>query len=261
MAMEITSNYASYAAGMTGSSAANGAGKRETEKTAEKAAERAAERAGGGKAKSMSEYARELSRLVPSVEFKIGTTFSSAKNGKTLTVNPQLLEKMQNDPEKEKEMKELIKGVELAVNRLDSVMNASGWTVVFKHDYIDENGKYHQIALVRNDFMLNMSDRLREERRKNSEKLIEKSKEKAAERKEEIQETLEEKRTGKEDRKVVPDEVTQLFNEKTAASKDGMVYLYDTDIRTIVEAAKGEDAGKPAAKEGVKPGANLDLLV
>ncbi len=38
-------------------------------------------------------------------------------------------------------MKELIKGVESAVNMLDSVMNASGWSVVFKHDYIDENGK------------------------------------------------------------------------------------------------------------------------
>ena len=60
---------------------------------------------------------------------------------------------------------------------------ASGWSVVFKHDYIDENGKYRQIALVRNDFMLNMSDKLREERKKNFEKLIEKMKEKIADSK------------------------------------------------------------------------------
>ncbi len=258
MAMEITGNYGSYAAqGTAGSSATSGTGKKGTEKTAEKAAEGA----GSSKTKSTAEYAKELAKLVPSVEFKVGTTFSSAKSGRTLTVNPQLLEKMQNDPETEKEMKELIKGAELAVKRLDSAMNAIGWSVVFKHDYIDENGKYQQICLVRNDFMLNMSDKLREERRKNFEKLLERSKEKAAERKEELQEVLEEKRTGKEDRKVLPDEVTQLFNEKTAASKDGMVYLYDTDIRTILEADKEEDAEKPAAKEAVRPGANLDLLV
>ncbi len=258
MAMELTSNYGSYTVqGMAGSSATSGTGKKETEKTAEKAAERA----GSSKTKSTAEYANELAKLVPSVEFKLGTTFSSAKSGKTLTVNPQLLEKMQSDPEKEKEMKELIKGVELAVNRLDSAMNAIGWSVVFKHDYIDENGKYRQICLVRNDFMLNMSDKLREERRKNSEKLIERSKEKAAEKKEELQEVLEEKQTEKEDRKVVPDEVTQLFKEKIAASKEGMVYLYDTDIRTILEVAKEEDEEKPAVKEAVRPGANLDLLV
>lgn len=258
MAMEITSNYSSYAAQATaGSNAANGTRKKETEKTVEKAAERA----GSSKTKSTAEYAQELAKLVPSAEFKIGTTFSSMKNGKTLAVNPQLLEKMQNDPEKEKEMKELTKGVELAMNRLDSAMNAIGWSVVFKHDYIDENGKYHQICLVRNDFMLNMSDKLREERRKNSEKLLERSKEKAAERKEELQETLEEKRAGREEKKTVSERIKQLFDEKTVASEDGMVYLYDTDIRSIMDAVKEEDAEKPAVKEAVKPGTNLDLLV
>ena len=167
MAMEITNNYSSYAAQ---SNAAGSTKKKETESTSETA--------GSSKSRSTSDYVNELAKLVPSVELKVGNSFSTAKSGKTLTINPQLLEKMQNDSEQEKEMKELIKGVESAVNMLDSVMNASGWTVVFKHDYIDENGKYRQIALVRNDFMLNMSDKLREERRKNSEKLIEKSKEK-----------------------------------------------------------------------------------
>lgn len=106
-------------------------------------------------------------------------------SGKTLTVNPRLLEKMQNDPEKEKEMKELIRGVEAAVNMLESVNSANGWTVVFKHCYIDENGKFCSIAYLRNDFMLHMSDELREERRKNAEELLAKTKEEAAEKKEE----------------------------------------------------------------------------
>ncbi len=258
MAMEITNTYSNYATqSMAESSATSNTKKKGTEKTQETA--------GNSKSKSTAEYANELSKLVPSVDFKVGNSFSTAKNGKTLTVNPKLLEKMQNDPETEKEMKELIKGVESAVNMLDSVMNASGWTVVFKHDYIDENGKYRQIALVRNDFMLNMSDKLREERRKNSEKLIEKTKAKAVEKKEELAETLEEKKEddadGKVKEKSTPNKAEQLLNEKLAASKDSMIYLNDTDIRTIIEAAKEDNTGKANTKQQVGVGANLDLQV
>lgn len=255
MAMEITSNYNSVYESAYTSQNQQTSKKQAASKTETK------ESANSSKSKSTAEYMSELAKLVPSVECRVGNTFASAKNGKTLTINPLLLEKMQNDPEMEKEMKELIKGVELAVNRLDSVMNASGWTVVFKHDYIDENGKYHQIALVRNDFMLNMSDKLREERRQNSEKLIEKSKEKAAKKKEELQEKLEEKRIVKEDEKTAPDKVEQLLDEKMADSKDGTVYLYDTDIQTIIEAAKEDNADKADTKKQPTVGANLDLQV
>lgn len=263
MAMEITNNYSSYVAqSMTGNGVAGSTKKKETENISEKA--------GSSKSKSTSDYVNELAKLVPSVELKVGNSFSTAKSGKTLTINPQLLEKMQNDPEKEKEMKELIKGVESAVNMLDSVMNASGWSVVFKHDYIDENGKYRQIALVRNDFMLNMSDKLREERRENSEKLIEKTKEKAAEKREELEETLEEKKDDleeilevkevvKEDETATPNKAEQLLREKIASSEDGMIYLYDTDMQTIIEAAKEDNAGKANTKQQAQVGANMDL--
>ena len=251
MAMEITNNYSSYAAQ---SNAAGSTKKKETESTSETA--------GSSKSRSTSDYVNELAKLVPSVELKVGNSFSTAKSGKTLTINPQLLEKMQNDPEKEKEMKELIKGVESAVNMLDSVMNASGWSVVFKHDYIDENGKYRQIALVRNDFMLNMSDKLREERRKNSEKFIEKTKEKAAEKKVKLEETLEEKKAeNAEDGTVTPNKAERLLHEKMADSKGGTVYLNDTDIRTIIEAAQEKDAGKTTVKDQPQVGANLDLKI
>ena len=163
---------------------------------------------------------------------------------------------MQNNPEKEKEMKELIKGVESAVNMLESVNKASGWTVVYKHCYIDENGKYRSIAYLRNDFMLNMSNKLREERRKNSEKLMEKTKEKAAEKKD-IKE--DDGADGKIEEKTTPNKGEQLLNEKLAASIDGMIYLNDTDIRTIIEASKEENAGKANIKQQVGVGANLDL--
>lgn len=255
MAMEVMNSYGSYAAQyMAGNSTAIGTKKKDTEQTTETA--------NSSKSKSTADYMNELSKLVPSVECKIGNTFSSAKSGKTLTINPLLLDKMQKDPKKEKEMKELIRGVESAVNMLDSVMNASGWSVVFKHDYIDENGKYRQIALVRNDFMLNMSDKLREERRKNSEKFIEKTKEKAAEKKVKLEETLEEKKAeNAEDGTVTPNKAEQLLHEKMDDSKDGTIYLNDTDIRTIIEAAQEEDAGKTVVKDQPQVGANLDLKI
>ncbi len=264
MAMEITNNYSGYVAqSMVGNGVAGSTKKKETENTS-----------GSGKTKSTAEYMKELEKLAPSVEFNVGSSYQTAKSGKTLTISPQLLEKMQNDPEQEKETKEMIKGVESMTKLMDGINKASGWTVVYRHSYIDENGKYRAIAYVRNDFMLNMSDKLREERRKNSEKLIEKTKEKAAEKKEDVGgknhiKRLEEKETAKieeengekAEEKSAYDKAEQLINEKVAASKDGMIYLNDTDFRTIIEAAQEDGAGKTTVKEQVQVGANLDLKI
>lgn len=257
MAMEITNNYSSYAAqGMAGNIAAGGTNKKGT--------------VGNAESESTAEYANELAKLVPSVEFKVGKSCSSAKSGKTLTINPQLLKKMQNDPEQEKETKELIRGVESAMNLIENINRASGWTVVYKHSYIDENGKYHSVGHYRNDFMLNMSDKLREERRENAEKLFEKSKEKAAERKEKIEEILEEKKetektgegtTEKGAEGSAYDKAERILNEKMTASKDGTIYLNDTDMRTIIQAAREDGADKATVKNPAQVGANLDLKI
>lgn len=257
MAMEITNNYSSYAAqGMAGNTK-----KKETEKTQETAE--------SSKSRSTTEYANELAKLVPSVDFKVGNGCSSAKSGKTLTINPKLLEKMQNDPEQAKETKELIRGVESAMNLIDSINKASGWTVVYKHSYIDENGKYHSVGHYRNDGMLKLSDKLREERKKNSEKLLERAKEKAAEKKEKLEETFEEKKAAEAEEVTAEkteggsayNKAEQLINEKMAASKDGTIYLNDTDMKTIIEAAQEEEAGKNVVKDQPQVGANLDLKI
>ena len=257
MAMEITNNYSSYTAqGMAGSTKKKEIGK--TQETAE-----------GSKSRSTAEYADELAKLVPSVDFMVGNCCSSAKSGKTLTINPKLLENMQNDPEQAKETKELIRGVESAMNLIDSINKASGWTVVYKHSYIDENGKYHSVGHYRNDFMLNMSDKLREERKKNSEKLLERAKEKAAEKKEKLEETLEEKQAAEAEEVTAEkteggsayNKAEQLINEKMAASKDGTIYLSDADMKTIIEASQEEDAGKTTVKDQPQVGTNLDLKI
>ena len=212
---------------------------------------------GSSKSKSTTEYARELAKLAPSVEFKVGNSFQTAKTGQTLTINPKILEKMQNDPEKEKEMKELIRGVESMTKLVDGINKASGWKTVFRHSYIDENGKYCHIALVRNEFGYKMSEKLREERRKNAEKLIEKTKEKAAKKKEELEEMKEAKAAGKS----AYSKAEQLLDEKISASKDGMIYLNDTDFKTIMEAVKEDNADKTRTKEQREVGGNLDLKI
>lgn len=55
---------------------------------------------------------------------------------------------------------------------------ATGWTTVFRHGYIDENGKYSHFAVVRNEAGYKMSAKLREERRIASENLARRIKEK-----------------------------------------------------------------------------------
>ena len=40
------------------------------------------------KSQSPAEYVNELAKLVPSVDFKVGNSYSTAKSSKTLTLNP-----------------------------------------------------------------------------------------------------------------------------------------------------------------------------
>ena len=281
MAMEITNNYNAY-------ENVYAIQKQQTEKkqaasgkeTSETAATQKNSEAGNDKAKSAAGYAKELKKLVPSVEFRVGNACVSAQRGKSLTVNPKLLEKMQNDPKTKKDMEDMIKGVESMSKLAESLTKASGWTIVYQHSYIDENGKYHCRMQTRNDGMLKLSDKLREERRKNSEKMIEKTKEKAAEKQEELQETLEGNKTETEDKKtdgeqeksgiIVVKENTplekaeQMLLEKLENSENGEIYLDDDDMQKVIEAARGQEEKEAVKKQGnhANPvGANLDLQI
>ncbi|MCX4328708.1 MAG: hypothetical protein OSJ45_15730 [Lachnospiraceae bacterium] len=260
--------------------------KQETEKkqvavrneSSEKAAAQKNSTVGNDKVESTADYAKKLEKLVSSVKFRVGSACVSAKNGKSLTVSPQLLEKMQNDPEKEKDMRDMIKGVEVMSKLAESITKASGWTIVYQHSYIDENGKYHCRMQTRNDGMLKLSDKLREERRKNSEKLIEKSKEKATDKREELQEALEENKSETEDKKtdgeqeeagivVVKEDtpmekVEQMLLEKLENSENGEIYLNDNDMRMILDVAKEKVQGQTdKVKNPVVAGNNFDLQI
>ena len=155
---------------------------------------------------------------------------------------------------------------------VDSFFAATGSTVVCRHAYLDENGNYSNFTVsVRKDAL---NEKLRKEAQENAEERIEKSREKARENAEQLAEKLEEKAEEakgsekSEEKKVVtedgtttPNKAEQLLEEKMAASKDGTIYLNDTDMKTIIEAAQEEDAGKTIVKEQTQVGANLDLKI
>ena len=275
MAMEITNNYSTYeniyATQKQQTEKKQAASGKETSETVDAQKN---SKVGNDKTKSTADYAKKLEKLVPSVEFRVGNACVSAQSGKSLTVNPKLLEKMQNDPKTKKDMEDMIKGVESMTKLMDGIYKASGWSVVYRHSYIDENGKYSAIACVRNDFMLNMSDKLREKRRENSEKLIEKTKEKEKE----LQEALEGNKTETEDKKtdgeqeeagivVVKEDtpmekVEQMLLEKLENSENGEIYLNDNDMRMILDVAKEKVQGQTdKVKNPVVAGNNFDLQI
>ena len=246
MGIDITNTYNSYASQiMAENNTPRGTKKKEAEKSSPTAKNDMDE--------SMADYVRQLAKLVPSVEFRVGNSFSSAKTGLTLAVNPKLIEKMRNNPEQEKETKELIRGVETMTKWVESLNKATGWKTVFRHSYIEK---------------------LRKERQENAKKLIEKTREKTAERKnnqkEKIEETkAEKKKTEKAPEQSAKDKAIHLLNQKMNASPDGIIYMNHTDMLTILEAAKTDakdqtaedDAGKPGTKPQAAAGANLDLQV
>jgi hypothetical protein len=281
MAMEITNNYNAYenvyATQKQQTERKQAASERETSETA--AVQKNSE-AGNDKAKSVAGYAKELEKLVPSVEFRVGNACVSAQRDKSLTVNPKLLEKMQNDPKTKKDMEDMIKGVESMSKLAESLTKASGWTIVYQHSYIDENGKYHCRMQTRNDGMLKLSDKLREERKKNSEKLLEKSKEKVAEKEKELEEALEGNKTETEEKKADGEQeksgiivvkentpmekVEQMLLEKLENSENGEIYLDDDDMQKVIEAAREQEEKEAVKKQGnhANPvGANLDLQI
>lgn len=130
--------------------------------------------------------------MAPSVKFGIGEGLSTAKSGLTLTINPKLLEKMQNDPSVESEMKDLIKGVESATKLVESVHKANGSTTVYRHGYIDVNGKYWSCAYtVKKD---PVNGKLRKKAKEDTEKHIEKVREHNRKKAKELAEKLEKRR-------------------------------------------------------------------
>ena len=262
MAITGVSNYSSVYENTYASSRKEAAKKEETAAT-QKSTETA--KSGGNE-----EYLNNLQKQFPNMKLQVGYGVNTKNDGKVdvLNINPKLLEKMQNDPKAAKEYTQRLKDVEAAHKYVDSFFAATGSTVVCRHAYLDENGNYSNFTVsVRKDAL---NEKLRKEAQENAEERIEKSREKARENAEKLEEKAEEakesekseeKKVVKEDGTTTPNKAEQLLEEKMAASKDGTIYLNDTDMKTIIEAAQEEDAGKTTVKEQAQVGANLDLKI
>lgn len=149
------------------------------------------------------DYLKGLQEKLSYVELEIGWSLSMKRDRRSaITVNPKLLERMQNDPEAEKRYTQTLKDIERAEQTANAYYNATGGVVErTSHWYVDENGDYSHFAYTRRDDKLNK--RLREEAKKNAETLIEKTREKARKKKAEQQEQLAERaeETKKEEEK------------------------------------------------------------
>lgn len=146
------------------------------------------------KADSGHKYLKKIQSQVSYVNLEVGNALNMKRDNKvgTVTMNPKLLEKMQNDPEAERKYTQLVKDIERAEKTVNAYYNSLGGCVErSSHWYIDENGKYYHFGYTRRDDKLNK--KLRLERQKNTEKWIEKSREKAREKTGELAEKREEK--------------------------------------------------------------------
>jgi len=206
--MEISSSYSSYAA-----QSPYGA-KKQTAQTAAKSS-----------AGSTADYLNSLKSLAPSMAFEIGSSLNLKNDGKTntLTVNPKLLEKMQNDPEQAKETSELLRGIERAKSLVDSYMSARGRETKFSHWYVDENGKACHIAL---HVSKNPGKSFTKEFQKRSEEIAQKRMERRQAQKE-----LVEKQKAK---KTSSDQAERLLAKKLTDSRNGVFSLDHEDLQTIL---------------------------
>ena len=174
-----------------------------------------------------------------------------------VTINPKLLEKMQNDPKAEKEYTQMIQGIQRTESIVGSFYNSIGNVVDrTSHWYMDENGNLVSFGYVRIENKLDKE--LRKQAEENAKKLIEKTREKAKEKAEELQERLDSIKEAKAD-KIAESKAEKILSEKFSNATDGEILLNETDMKPILQAISSEEQEKMKAEPGV--GMNLDLKI
>lgn len=207
--MEISNSYSNYVAQTSYGAKKQAAQTSETTK---------------GSTNSTADYLNSLKSLAPSMAFEIGSSLNMKDDGKTntLTINPKLLEKMQNNPEQAKETSELLRGIEQAKSFVDSYMSARGRETKFSHWYIDENGKACHIALY---VSKNPEKSFTKEFQKRSEEIAQSRMERR-----QIQKELAEK----QETKKASSKAEQLMAKKLTDSGSGILSLNHKDLLTML---------------------------
>ena len=275
MAMEITNNYNAYENTYATQKQQETAKQKVASKqeVSEMVAAQKNSNTESSKTKSTAQYMKGLEKLAPSAEFRIGKGCATDKSGITLTIHPDILEKMQNDPATEKKMKELICGAESMLQLCDRMNKATGRTTVFQHCYIDANGNFTQyVQTIKKD---ELNEKLRKEAEENSKKQIEKTRENARKKAEQLAKQLEEKaeeakktKESKEQGGIAAaksdiwDKAEKLLSEKLENADNGEIYLDNNDIQILINAAKEKAQGQPdKGKNPAAAGGNFDVQI
>ncbi|MCH5264856.1 MAG: hypothetical protein J1F02_03080 [Lachnospiraceae bacterium] len=214
MAMEITNNYNNVYESAYGTQKQQTAKKEETKETA--AAQKNVDAATDN-----SDYLGKLQKKVPSMKLGTGYSIPTSKDRRvgTLTVHPDILAQMQNNPEKEKYYTQRMKDIERAEKLGESITTSRGFTTEYSHWFIDKDGKiWHTARTVRKD---KLNEKLRKKAQENAEKQIEKTRENSRRKTEELAEKLE---------------------KKMEDAKDGTLVFNDDEIQTLIDAAKETEA-------------------
>lgn len=172
---------------------------------------------------------------------------SSSKGFQGVMISSAYLSKAENDEAAAKDLDEMLSGVESAYNWLKNALAKDGLELVSCGYYIDENGNMSSYSVVEKKH--SMFDGLTEQSEKSADRIKEKQ-EKAQEQK---------KADEKKDDKAISSKAKQLLEKKTASSKNGAIYLNDTDMKTIMEAIREGRADKAIPEERAPAGANMDL--
>ena len=205
------------------------------------------------------EYVRKLQKQVKDLSLEVGTGLNTKKDKMVgaVTINPKLLEKMQNDPKAEREYTQMLQWIQRAESIVGSYYSSIGNVVErTSHWYMDENGNLVSFGHVRIE---NKFDKeLRKQADENAKKLIEKTREKAKEKAEELQERLDSIKETKAD-KSAESKAEKILSEKFSNAVDGELYLNETDMKPILQAISSEEQEKMKVEPGV--GMNLDLKI
>ena len=205
------------------------------------------------------EYVRKLQKQVKDLSLEVGTGLNTKKDNMVgaVTINPKLLEKMQNDPKAEREYTQMLQGIQRAESIVGSYYNSIGNVVErTSHWYMDENGNLVSFGHVRIENKLDKE--LRKQADENAKKLIEKTCEKAKEKAEELQERLDSIKEAKAD-KSAESKAEKILSEKFSNAVDGEIYLNETDMKPILQTIRAEEQEKTKTKTGV--GMNLELNI
>lgn len=147
------------------------------------------------KPENLPQYLKNLQRKFSYMTLCADRKMNMQQSSRTLTVHPDLIRNMQQDPLKEAAYTQHLKSIENLCKWIDGLHKVRGYTAKFHHWYIDENGRScHFAQYERTD---KTSEKLRAARQKNTQALITKTRKNSAEKSRKLKESLQKKKAAK----------------------------------------------------------------